>query len=92
MIVGRFTAYAFALTATLVLAGGLPAAETPSKVPPAHAATRTKANPKKDSAAARAERERRADLERRVEKLEQRYEMQEPVMPPPDAAPARPAP
>ncbi len=38
----------------------------------------------KESEVARRERERREDLERRIQRLEQRYELKEPSMPPPD--------
>ena len=84
----RSTACSIVLAGLVLLpAGHLPAAESPAKSPPTKAKT-TKPK-KKESAAAAQERERREDLERRVEKLEQQYEMQPPAIPPTDAG--RPA-
>jgi hypothetical protein len=53
-------------------------AESRPKHPRARAAA-------KECEVARRERERREDLERRIQRLEQRYELTEPSMPPPDA-------
>lgn len=85
MTVARFTACSLALVGALVLASSIPAADAPPKAP---------AKSKKTSAAAaEQEREKREDLERRVEKLEQQYEMKEPTTRPPDtAAPRKAAP
>ncbi|MBI3769181.1 MAG: hypothetical protein HY271_11940 [Deltaproteobacteria bacterium] len=76
---------------TIVLPAGVLGASSPdvvvaaeAKRPPHHSrtdASRTGAA-SKESEAARQERERRQDLERRVERLEQLYELKEPVMPP----------
>jgi hypothetical protein len=52
---------------------------------PEHPRADAAAKQSKESVAAQRERERRQDLERRIEKLEQRYELTEPSMPPPDA-------
>ncbi len=58
-----------------------PVQPSATKRSPRHSRTRAAS---KESAAARQEREHREDLERRVEQLEQRYEMKPPAMPPTD--------
>ena len=60
---------------------GQPVEPSAIKRSPHHSRTRAAS---KESAAMRRERERREDLERRVEQLEQRYEMKPPAMPPTD--------
>ncbi len=72
------------ITATL-------AASAPTPAPHGKHAAKHRTHPRRaasntESEAARREREQRDDLERRVERLEQRYEMQQPSTPPPDAA------
>ena len=81
----RLAACSLAIVGMLVFTRGLRAAESTPRHP------RTRPTPK-SSAAARQERERREDLERRVERLEQRYEAKDPAMPPAEPATRRPAP
>jgi len=90
MRVARIVACSLALAGALVLAGNVRAADTPDTAanpPAAHAKGKTVKATKKSTAAAEAERAKREDLERRVEKLEQENEMKQPAMPPADAAP-----
>ncbi len=87
MEIRRGIASALALAGALVQVApcSLLAAEPTPKPPHRHVA-------KKSAAATQAEREHREDLERRIERLEQRYEMKEPAMPPPAAPARKPAP
>ena len=88
MTVARIVACSLALAGALVLARNVPAADdAPAKPAAAHAKAKTVKPTKKSTAAAEAERAKREDLERRVEKLEQENEMKQPTMPPADAAP-----
>ena len=80
----RFAACSLAIVGMLVLTRSLPAAESPPKALRTPGVT-------KNSAAAHKERQRREDLERRVEQLEQHYEMKDPVVPAQPASP-KPAP
>jgi len=92
----RLLACTLAVAGALALATSVPAVDNPVPAKTPHRAghkrtTKTAAKQTEDSAAA-AERERREDLERRVEKLEQHYDMQQPTPPPPDAPARRSAP
>jgi len=94
MRLGRFTACVLSLAGVLALATCVHAADAPAPATTAHpsGAKKKPSKPQQDSAAARAEREKQEDLERRVEQLEQRYEMQQPDMPATDAGRPKAAP
>jgi hypothetical protein len=88
MTAARIVACSLALAGALVFASNVPAADdTPAKPPAAHAKGKTVKPATKSTDASEAERAKREDLERRVEKLEQENEMKQPAMPPTDAAP-----
>lgn len=88
----RIAACSSTILAGLFLTVAVPRAAFATDAPDATPTATTKKAPHrarthtagKESAAARQERERREDLERRVERLEQRYELKEPAMPPAD--------
>ena len=89
----RRTRHSFLVLSILALLGAVPVtawtddapAATPhrAKNPPRHVRARASAG---ESEAARREREHREDLERRVERLEQRYEMKDGNTSPPEPA------
>ena len=92
MTLRRFATRLGILVLTTGLASAVFAADTHqatrgdgTKRPRHHARSRATS---KESEVARQERERREDLERRIERLEQRYELEEPALPGAEEPPA----